>query len=146
MIVDFEKVSFISRKVLAKGRARWEYLTMPKDARLGLFLGVALVIVVAVLLFRKDLPGVNLAPGNSAGWSWQGATAGDGQAASNVQTAGGRRHVVQNGDTLMNLAQKYYGDKEQFSTIYNVNREQVHAPDRLTPGTVLVIPDLPAKK
>jgi hypothetical protein len=119
---------------------------MPKDARLGLFFGVALVIVVAVLFFRKDLPGGNLAPGNSAGWSWQGKTTGDGQTAPNGQTAAGRRHVVQNGDTLMNLAQKYYGDKEQFSTIYSVNREQVLAPDRLTPGTVLVIPDLPAKK
>jgi hypothetical protein len=119
---------------------------MPKDARLGLFCGVALVIVVAVLFFRKDLPGVNLAPGNATGWSWQGMTAVDGQAIAAGQTTGGRRHVVQNGDTLMNLAQKYYGDKDQFSTIYNVNREQVLAPDRLTPGTVLVIPDLPAKK
>jgi hypothetical protein len=119
---------------------------MPKDARLGLFFGIALVLVVAVLFFRKDLPGVNLTPGNSTGWSWQGQATGDGKTGADGQTAGGRRHVVQNGDTLMNLAQKYYGDKEQFSTIYSFNREQVHAPDRLTPGTVLIIPDLPAKK
>jgi nucleoid-associated protein YgaU len=104
------------------------------------------VLVVAVLFFRKDLPGVNFAPGNSAGWTWPGSPAADGQTTVDGQMAGGRRHVVQAGDTLMNLAQKYYGDKEQFSTIYSFNREQVHAPDRLTPGTVLIIPDLPAKK
>ena len=57
-----------------------------------------------------------------------------------------RRHVVQDGDTLMSLAQRYYGDRDHFQTIFHGNREQVHAPDRLTPGTVLVIPDLPAKK
>ena len=117
---------------------------MPNDARLGLFFGVGLVITVAVLFFRKDLPGVNLAAGNSPSWMSQGKTPGD--AKSNAQTvSGGRRHVVQDGDTLINIAQKYYGDTGQFKTILNANREQVQSPDRLTPGTVLVIPDQPQK-
>ena len=41
---------------------------MPNDAKLGLFFGMGLVIVVAVLFFHKDLPGVNLAAGNSPAW------------------------------------------------------------------------------
>ena len=41
---------------------------MPNDAKFGLFFGMGLVIVVAVLFFRKDLPGVNLAAGNSPIW------------------------------------------------------------------------------
>jgi phage tail protein X len=119
---------------------------MPNDAKFGLFFGMGLVIVVAVLFFRKDLPGVNLAAGNSPIWTLGDKATGDGKHAPNGRPVGGRRHTVQEGDTLFNLAKKYYGDKEQFSTIYEVNRDQVHAPDRLTPGTVLVIPDLPPKK
>jgi len=117
---------------------------MPNDAKLGMFFGVALVIVVAVVFFRKDLPGVNLAAGNSSSWFSRGKA--PDTTPKTALEAGGRRHVVVDGDTLINLAQKYYGDTEQFQTIYRVNRENVHAPDRLTPGTVLVIPDLPAKK
>jgi phage tail protein X len=119
---------------------------MPSDAKLGLFFGMGLVIVVAVLFFRKDLPGVNLAAGNSPVWTLQDKTTGAGKPGSNGHAAGGRRHTVREGDTLINLAQKYYGDKERFSTIYDSNRDQVNAPDRLTPGTILVIPDLPPKK
>jgi hypothetical protein len=40
--------------------AHREYLVMPNDAKLGMFFGVALVIAVAVMFFRKDLPGVHL--------------------------------------------------------------------------------------
>ena len=118
---------------------------MPNDAKLGLFFGVGLVITVAVLFFRKDLPGgLNLAAGNSPGWTLQGKPVTNPK--SNARTvSGGRRHVVQDGDTLVNIAQKYYGDTEQFKTILNVNRDQINAPDRLTPGTVLVIPDQPQK-
>jgi phage tail protein X len=118
---------------------------MPNDAKLGLFFGMGLVIVVAVLFFRKDLPGVNLAAGNSPVWTLQDKNPGNGKRGPDGRT-GGRRHTVKEGDTLINLAQKYYGDKERFSTIYDYNRDQVNAPDRLTPGTILVIPDVPAKK
>jgi nucleoid-associated protein YgaU len=119
---------------------------MPNDAKLGLFFGMGLVIVVAVLFFRRDLPGVNLAAGNSPVWSLQSKLTADSKNATTGRTVGGRRHVVKEGDTLMNLAQKYYGDKDRFSTILDANRDQLNAPDRLTPGTILVIPDVPAKK
>jgi nucleoid-associated protein YgaU len=119
---------------------------MPNDAKLGLFFGMGLVILVAVLFFRKELPGVNLAAGNSPTWTLQDKTAADGKNTGPARATSGRRHTVQEGDTLMNLAQKYYGDKNHFSTIYDANRDQLNAPDRLAPGTVLVIPDQPVKK
>jgi phage tail protein X len=119
---------------------------MPNDAKLGLFFGMGLVILVAVLFFRRDLPGVNLAAGNSPVWTLHDKPKADAKNGTPVRATGGRRHAVQEGDTLMNLAQKYYGDKNQFSTIYDANRDQVNAPDRLAPGTVLVIPDQPVKK
>ncbi len=119
---------------------------MPNDAKLGLFFGMGLVIVVAVLFFRKDLPGVNLAAGNSPVWTLQDKPPDNGKPGAPVRSLTGRKHTVQNGDTLIGLAQKYYGDKEQFTTILDANRDQVLAPDRLTPGTVLLIPDQPVKK
>ena len=117
---------------------------MPNDAKLGLFFGMGLVMVVAVLFFRRDLPGVNLAAGNSPVWSLQSKMSADSKSPA-IKSVGGRRHVVKEGDTLMNLAQTYYGNKDRFKTILDANRDQLNAPDRLTPGTILVIPDAPAK-
>jgi nucleoid-associated protein YgaU len=54
-----------------------------------------------------------------------------------------QRHTVQEGDTLFSLAQRYYGDKDKFIQIYQVNREILKSADILTPGTVLTIPDVP---
>ena len=45
--------------------------------------------------------------------------------------------------TLFGLARRYYGDGARFVDLYLANREAVPTPDQLTPGTVLVIPDLP---
>src|SRR5439155_2675447 len=56
-----------------------------------------------------------------------------------------QRHVVAEGETLFSLAERYYGEKAKFAEIYLFNRERVEAPDSLTPGTVLVIPQLPAR-
>jgi len=39
---------------------------MPNDAKLGLVVGVGLVIAVAVVFFRKELPPVSSSPDNAA--------------------------------------------------------------------------------
>ena len=54
----------------------------------------------------------------------------------------GRRHTVQEGETLFTLAQHYYGDGERFVDLYRANRGVVKTPDALEPGTVLEIPEL----
>ena len=56
------------------------------------------------------------------------------------KTAGGRTHIVQKGETLSSLAQKYYGDKKKWKVIWDANKSVVPNKDKLTPGTKLTIP------
>jgi nucleoid-associated protein YgaU len=128
---------------------------MPNDARLGLVVGVGVVIAVAVLFFRKETPygTVNGEPApagivrpfpmptssSAAGQSVPArATAWTTEPASS--TAASQRHTVQPGDTLFTLARRYYGDAERFGLIYNANRSVLSAPDPLPVGAELIIP------
>ena len=128
---------------------------MPKDASLGFVVGVALVIVIAVVFYHGN--GTAGAPGNlqtspaRAGWGGEDG----GRKTTRLRTtpvpglpplAGGavRSHTVQEGETLTSLAKRYYGDASQSSFLFRANRSQLLAPDRLPIGTVLLIPDLPA--
>jgi nucleoid-associated protein YgaU len=124
---------------------------MPNDARLGLVLGVGLVIAVAVVFFRKEVagdpaadagkapPAVTPSPADPAATRPADArtTARDSDAA-----AGARRHTVREGDTLTSLAKRYYGDEAKSAAIFRVNRAVLTSPDELPPGTDLVIPVL----
>jgi nucleoid-associated protein YgaU len=128
---------------------------MPNDAKLGLVVGVALVITVAVVFFRKEpalgdpaaatihkqqattTPPPSRLPGRSpVVQSTSGGRAEE-------DPSEGRRHTVRAGETLFSLAQQYYGDGDKFSLIFQVNRNRLESPDDLPPGTILVIPDLP---
>ncbi len=121
---------------------------MPNDAKLGLVLGVVLVIVVAVVYFRKDLLSTDspdtatpsaVAPGNAAGQrGGRGATR-----ATPARSTSLRRHVVGEGETLYTLAVRYYGDGDRFIDLYQANRAVLKSPDTLPKGTELVIPELP---
>ena len=51
-----------------------------------------------------------------------------------------RTHVVAKGDTLSNLAEKYYGDKRLWVRIRKANESLLPDPDRLPLGVELVIP------
>lgn len=50
-----------------------------------------------------------------------------------------RYHTVVSGDTLPKLAEKYYGDPNQWRKIYEANKEKIIR-GQLIPGTVLEIP------
>jgi nucleoid-associated protein YgaU len=130
---------------------------MPNDAKLGLVVGVGLVIAVAVVFFRKDGPALDAAahsvsPAQAAPAVPPAPPAGGRTRTVNAQSgirtghtpvpAEGRCHTVRPGDTLFSLAQHYYGDRDKFDLIYRSNRGRLESPDSLTPGTVLVIPDL----
>ncbi len=133
---------------------------MPNDAKLGLVVGVGLVIAVAVLFFRKETPA-----GGPAG---EAAPAGivrpmpppplpSGPARTTsarptaltteptAPTGAPRRHTIRAGDTLFSLAHGYYGDAEKFGVIYQANRGVLSEPDPLPVGVELVIPELPAE-
>jgi 5'-nucleotidase len=51
-----------------------------------------------------------------------------------------RIHVVQKGDTLSSISAKYYGSARQWRKILAANRDNLPDPNRLIPGTKLIIP------
>ena len=134
---------------------------MPNDAKLGLVVGVGLVIAVAVIFFQKDLgsstPGSDKAAARvvnpigpppplprdakrpAKAKTMSRTEAGEAQLAA-------RNHTVAEGDTLFSLAESYYGDKEKFIDIYQANRRVLKTPDALPTGISLVIPAMPEGK
>jgi nucleoid-associated protein YgaU len=121
---------------------------MPNDAKLGLVVGVALVIAVAVVFFRREAPAggpaTNVQPGPAVMPPAPTTTNAFARTTSRGgEAAAGRVHTVRDGETLFGLARRYYGDGEKSSALYRANEGRLVSPDRLPPGTVLVIPDLP---
>lgn len=55
-------------------------------------------------------------------------------------TVPGRTHLVQPKETLYGLAQRYYGNKNQWRRIYLANRNRLTDPNNLPVGTKLIIP------
>ncbi|MGQ0849527.1 MAG: peptidoglycan-binding protein LysM [Actinomycetota bacterium] len=49
-------------------------------------------------------------------------------------------YTVIKGDTLSEIAQRFYGDPMKYPTIFEANRPQLEDPDKIYPGQVLRIP------
>jgi nucleoid-associated protein YgaU len=49
-------------------------------------------------------------------------------------------YTVVAGDTLRSIAQRFYGDENQWRRIFNANRDQIFNPDQISAGWVLTIP------
>ena len=49
-------------------------------------------------------------------------------------------YTVVAGDTLRSIAQRFYGDENQWPRIFEANRGQIDDPDLIFPGQVLCIP------
>jgi nucleoid-associated protein YgaU len=54
--------------------------------------------------------------------------------------AGFAQYTVESGDTLGEIAQRFYGDPEKFRIVFQANRDQIEDPDLISPGQVLRIP------
>ena len=52
-----------------------------------------------------------------------------------------RFHIVQSGDTLSFISEKYYGSPNQWQKIFFANDNVIKDPSRLIPGTRLLIPE-----
>ena len=62
-----------------------------------------------------------------------GAAAGGGQ--QDVQT-----YIVQPGDTLSKISQRFYGAANQYMKIFEANRDKLTDPNQIKPGQKLTIP------
>ena len=51
------------------------------------------------------------------------------------------KYTVQKGDTLSNIARKFYGDSLKWKIIYNANKNIIKDPNLIITGWVLTIPD-----
>ena len=51
-------------------------------------------------------------------------------------------HVVQKGESLSKIAQKYYGKASLWTKIHEANKDQIKNPDLIQPGWKLRIPAL----
>jgi nucleoid-associated protein YgaU len=129
---------------------------MPNDAKLGLVVGVALVISVGVVFFRADAAAQSagaIEPAAMASEQSAKATAPEKLAeeehrgipaqptARHDIKAPGRRHKVEEGDTLPSLAERYLGDGDRANEIFEANRGVLHSADDLPVGTDLAIPE-----
>jgi nucleoid-associated protein YgaU len=125
---------------------------MPNDAKIGLVVGVGLVVIIAVVFFRREP--VDASATAAAAVSPNGQDRGgpprnqlplvpaSPASAANLESA---RHVVREGETLYSLARRYYHDDRKFVEIFRANQDVLTTPDPLRPGTVLVIPELPTE-
>lgn len=50
------------------------------------------------------------------------------------------QYTVVGGDTLSGIAQRFYGDGNQWPRIYEANRDRVSSPNLIFPGQVLRVP------
>jgi LysM repeat protein len=53
----------------------------------------------------------------------------------------GRTYVVQKGDTLSKISQRFYGSTKRWKDIYDANRDRISNINQLKVGTKIVIPD-----
>ena len=51
-------------------------------------------------------------------------------------------YKVQEGDTLGHIAKKFYNRASKWPVIYEANMDKISDPQRIKPGTELVIPNL----
>jgi nucleoid-associated protein YgaU len=67
----------------------------------------------------------------------------DDLAAAAAAASGGtqtRSYTVKAGDSLSKIAKAHYGDANQYTKIFEANRDKLKDPDKIFPGQVLVIP------
>lgn len=59
---------------------------------------------------------------------------------SPAPTQSAQTYTVVSGDSLWNIAKKYYGDGNKYTKIYDANRDKIKTPNLIYPGQVFTIP------
>jgi len=144
---------------------------MQKDLKIGLVLGLALVITAVLWLATRpnlspqselaDVPDVVL-PQESVAPPAPVATSEPNLASTRLPEAAPtqptqqpdltryeqaekiktqRFHIIQRGETLSKISAQYYGSAGKWRKILEANRETIKDADKLTVGTKIIIPD-----
>ncbi len=61
-------------------------------------------------------------------------------AAAPAATPSARTYTIEKGDTLSAIAQRFYGDANDWRKIHEANKDQINDPDRIMPGQTIKIP------
>ncbi|MFL5243413.1 MAG: LysM peptidoglycan-binding domain-containing protein [Gemmataceae bacterium] len=130
---------------------------MSNDVKLAILAGVGLISAFALVKYKKDVNGRPLKgkPETVASTSLP-ATVGSRPLLAppayntepivrNSRGKNGYYHRVQPNDTLIGLAQRFYGDGDRFMEIFNANRAVITSPDRLPDGAELLIPGIDSR-
>lgn len=51
-----------------------------------------------------------------------------------------RDYVIQSGDSLSKIAQRFYGNASDWQKIYNANKDKIKDPNLIHPGQKIIIP------
>jgi nucleoid-associated protein YgaU len=93
------------------------------------------------LLGRKETPPER--PDFSGVRTGGGSTLRDepaGKEAGGPTVTAARTYEVRPGDSLSRIAQRFYGNANQWPRIHEANRDQIKDPDLIYPGQKLIIP------
>jgi len=130
---------------------------MQKDLKIGMLLGLVLVMVVMVWLstgpnLSRKAGGPDTRPARSNNFSTNGLTAlstEDNQSgppdstiyeqSEKIKTQ--KFHIISEGETLSNISQKYYGSANKWQMILDANRNVIKDVNKLRPGTKIIIPE-----
>lgn len=93
-------------------------------------------------LIAGDVKGVSHVNDDGLHVAGQGAqTAGSATAGSaSSGAAASRYYTVQSGDTLSEIAKEQYGDPNEYTKIFEANREVIGDPDKIYPGQQIRLP------
>jgi nucleoid-associated protein YgaU len=136
---------------------------MQRDLKLGMLLGSILVGIGIVwisiepsTLFKSSIPYSHNAlserkPNESptsienlpslASNRLQPNSADSGEYRQTNKTDWQRFHIVRGGETLSGISSRYYGSANKWRKILNANHSRIKNPNRLRPGTTLMIPE-----
>jgi len=132
------------------------YGKMPKDLKIGMLLG--LVLVMAVMLWLSIGPGLspkariqhlrnigtvqensgspNNHPTNSSAAIQPDSTIYE--QTEKIKTQ--KFHIIRQGETLSDISHKYYGSANKWQMILDANRDEIEDVSKLQPGTKIIIP------
>ena len=129
---------------------------MQKDLKIGMLLGLVLVMVIMVWLstgpnLSRKAEGPETRPARKNNFSTNGLTelnAEDNQSglldstiyeqSEKIKTQ--KFHIIGEGETLSEISYKYYGSANKWRMILDASRDVIKDVNKLRPGTKIIIP------